>query len=103
MEDIDNIKNCEDVMIVFYVFDSIRSLYELEMLFVFYLNIDIEVVRKDKKIVFVVFLKWLWDEFLRLIDLNLCKFLYENIERFFILVLYEMEKIGFKVDRDVLF
>lgn len=90
-------------MIVFYVFDSIRSLYELEMLFVFYLNIDIEVVRKDKKIVFVVFLKWLWDEFLRLIDLNLCKFLYENIERFFILVLYEMEKIGFKVDRDVLF
>ncbi|ADQ40928.1 DNA polymerase I [Caldicellulosiruptor acetigenus I77R1B] len=102
LEDTDNIKNCEDVMIASYVLDSTRSSYELETLFVSYLNTDIEAVRKDKKIVSVVLLKRLWDELLRLIDLNSCKFLYENIERPLIPVLYEMEKTGFKVDRDAL-
>lgn len=102
LEDTDNIKNCEDVMIASYVLDSTRSSYELETLFVSYLNTDIEAVRKDKKIVSVVLLKRLWDELLRLIDLNSCQFLYENIERPLIPVLYEMEKTGFKVDRDAL-
>lgn len=102
LEDTDNIKNCEDVMIASYVLDSTRSSYELETLFVSYLNTDIEAVRKDKKIVSVVLLKRLWDELLRLINLNSCQFLYENIERPLIPVLYEMEKTGFKVDRDAL-
>lgn len=102
LEDPYNIKNCEDVMIASYVLDSTRSSYELETLFVSYLNTDIEAVRKDKKIVSVVLLKRLWDELLRLIDLNSCQFLYENIERPLIPVLYEMEKTGFKVDRDAL-
>ncbi|ACM60539.1 DNA polymerase I [Caldicellulosiruptor bescii] len=102
LEDTNNIKNCEDVMIASYVLDSTRSSYELETLFVSYLNTDIEAVKKDKKIVSVVLLKRLWDELLRLIDLNSCQFLYENIERPLIPVLYEMEKTGFKVDRDAL-
>lgn len=102
LEDTNNIKNCEDVMIASYVLDSTRSSYELETLFVSYLNTEIEAVRKDKKIVSVVLLKRLWDELLRLIDLNSCQFLYENIERPLIPVLYEMEKTGFKVDRDAL-
>nr|CAA67184.1 DNA-dependent DNA polymerase [Caldicellulosiruptor bescii DSM 6725] len=102
LEDTNNIKNCEDVMIASYVLDSTRSSYELETLFVSYLNTDIEAVKKDKKIVSVVLLKRLWDELLRLIDLNSCQFLYESIERPLIPVLYEMEKTGFKVDRDAL-
>jgi DNA polymerase-1 len=102
LEDTNNIKNCEDVMIASYVLDSTRSSYELETLFLSYLNTDIETVKKDKKIVSVVLLKRLWDELLRLIDLNSCQFLYENIERPLIPVLYEMEKTGFKVDRDAL-
>ncbi|BCS81118.1 DNA polymerase I [Anaerocellum diazotrophicum] len=102
LKDTNNVKNCEDVMIASYVLDSTRSSYNIETLFVSYLNTDIEAVKKDKKMVSVVLLKRLWDELSRLIDLNSCRFVYENIERPLIPILYEMEKAGFKVDRDVL-
>ncbi|WPX07589.1 DNA polymerase I [Anaerocellum danielii] len=102
LKDTDNIKNCEDVMIASYVLDSTRSSYELETLFISYLNTDVEAVKKDKKMVSVVLLKQLWSELLRLIDLNSCQFVYKNIEGPLIPILYEMEKTGFKVDRDAL-
>jgi len=102
LENTDNIRNCEDVMVASYVLDSTRSSYNIETLFVSYLNTDIEGVKKDKKIVSVVLLKRLWDELSRLIDLNSCQFVYTNIERPLIPILYEMEKAGFKVDRDAL-
>uniref|UniRef100_A0A7C5Z726 DNA polymerase I n=1 Tax=Caldicellulosiruptor owensensis TaxID=55205 RepID=A0A7C5Z726_9FIRM len=102
LENTDNIRNCEDVMVASYVLDSTRSSYNIETLFVSYLNTDIEGVKKDKKMVSVVLLKRLWDELSRLIDLNSCQFVYTNIERPLIPILYEMEKAGFKVDRDAL-
>lgn len=49
LEDTNNIKNCEDVMIASYVLDSTRSSYELETLFVSYLNTDIEAVKKTRR------------------------------------------------------
>jgi len=102
LENTDNIRNCEDVMIASYVLDSTRSSYELETLFISYLNTDLAAVKKDKKVTSVILLKRLWDELSSLIDLNSCQFVYTNIERPLIPILYEMEKAGFKVDRDAL-
>ncbi|ADQ04778.1 DNA polymerase I [Caldicellulosiruptor owensensis OL] len=102
LENTDNIRNCEDVMIASYVLDSTRSSYELETLFMSYLNTDLEAVKKDKKVTSVILLERLWDELSSLIDLNSCQFVYTNIERPLIPILYEMEKAGFKVDRDAL-
>ncbi|WAM30530.1 DNA polymerase I [Caldicellulosiruptor naganoensis] len=96
------IKDCNDVMLASYVLDSTRSSYDLETLFISYLNTDISAIKENKCAGATVLLRNLWDELSKLIDLNSCQYVYENIEIPLVPILYEMEKIGFKVDKNTL-
>lgn len=95
-------KNCNDVMLASYVLDSTRSSYDLETLFISYLNTDIAAIKENRWAGATVLLRNLWDELSKLIDLNSCQYVYENIEIPLVPILYEMEKIGFKVDKNTL-
>lgn len=96
------VRNCNDVMLASYVLDSTRSSYDLETLFISYLNTDITAIKENKWAGTTVLLKNLWEELSKLIDLNSCQYVYENIEIPLVPILYEMEKIGFKVDKNTL-
>ncbi|WP_271629763.1 DNA polymerase I [Caldicellulosiruptor sp. DIB 104C] len=96
------LKNCNDVMLASYVLDSTRSSYDLETLFISYLNTDISAIKENRWASATVLLRNLWDELSKLIDLNSCQYVYENIEIPLVPILYEMEKIGFKVDKNTL-
>ncbi|WP_039764334.1 DNA polymerase, partial [Caldicellulosiruptor sp. F32] len=96
------LKNCNDVMLASYVLDSTRSSYDLETLFISYLNTDIAIIKENRWAGATILLRNLWDELSKLIDLNSCQYVYENIEIPLVPILYEMEKIGFKVDKNTL-
>lgn len=96
------IKKCNDVMLASYVLDSTRSSYDLETLFISYLNSDVSIIKENRWASVTILLKNLWDELSKLIDLNSCQYVYENIEIPLVPILYEMEKIGFKVDKNTL-
>jgi len=96
------LKNCNDVMLASYVLDSTRSSYDLETLFISYLNTDIAIIKENRWAGATILLRNLWDELSKLIDLNSCQYVYENIEIPLVPILYEMEKIGFKVNKNTL-
>ncbi|AZT90268.1 DNA polymerase I [Caldicellulosiruptor changbaiensis] len=101
-DDACQLKNCNDVMLASYVLDSTRSSYDLETLFISYLNTDIAIIKENRWAGATILLRNLWDELSKLIDLNSCQYVYENIEIPLVPILYEMEKIGFKVDKNTL-
>jgi len=89
-------------MLASYVLDSTRSSYDLETLFISYLNTDIAIIKENRWAGATILLRNLWDELSKLIDLNSCQYVYENIEIPLVPILYEMEKIGFKVNKNTL-
>nr|AAR11871.1 DNA polymerase I [Caldicellulosiruptor saccharolyticus] len=101
-DETNQIKNCDDVMLASYVLDSTRSSYDLETLFISYLNTDIAAIKENRWAGATVLLRNLWDELSKLIDLNSAQYVYESIEMPLVPILYEMEKIGFKVDKNTL-
>nr|AAR11869.1 DNA polymerase I [Caldicellulosiruptor saccharolyticus] len=101
-DEANQIKNCNDVMLASYVLDSTRSSYDLETLFISYLNTDIAAIKENRWAGATVLLRNLWDELSKLIDLNSAQYVYESIEMPLVPILYEMEKIGFKVDKNTL-
>lgn len=96
------LKNYHDVMIGAYVLDSTRSSYDLETLIISYLNIDFSTVKENKWAAAAVLLKNLFEEIIKLIELNGCEYVYKNIELPLIPILYDMEREGFKVDKNTL-
>jgi len=96
------LKNYDDVMIAAYVLDSTRGSYDFDSLVISYLNIDISNIKNKSAETQAVILKKLYDEIIKLINFNGCEYVYNQIELPLIPILYEMEKEGFRVDRESL-